>query len=142
MAGKETTMDPSPELRDLTIQFAQAIGDGDVAVLERHTSRHPGAAFLGTDPAEWWTDLASLRQAVMGQREVGVEVIPGEPLAFQEGSMGWAVDRGLRFRVGERETPFRMSAVYHQEDGVWKMVHFHSSLGVLNADAIGIELPP
>ena len=134
-------MNPSTELRDLTIQIAQAISEGDVAVLERRTSRHPGTAFLGTDPDEWWTDLASLRQAVMSQREGGVEVIPGEPLAFQEGPVGWAVDRGLRFRVGEQETPFRLSVVYHQEDGVWKMVHFHSSIGVPNEDAIGVELP-
>ena len=28
-----------------------------------------------------------------------------------------------------------------QEDGVWKMVHFHSSIGVPNEDAIGVELP-
>ncbi len=135
-------MHPSTELRELTIQIAHAIGTGDVAVLERHTSRQPGTTFLGTDPDEWWTDLASLRQAVIGQRAVGVEVIPGDPLAFQEGTVGWAVDRGLRFRVGEQETPFRMSAVYHQEDGLWKMVHFHSSIGVPNEDAIGIALPP
>ena len=47
-------MNPSTELRDLTIQLAQAIGNGDVAVLEHHTSRHPGTAFLGTDPDERW----------------------------------------------------------------------------------------
>ena len=31
--------------------------------------------------------------------------------------------------------------VYRREDGVWKMVHFHSSIGVPNEDAIGVELP-
>lgn len=133
-------MHPSTELRDLTIQIAHAIGTGDVAALERHTSRHPGTVFLGTDPDEWWTDLASLRHAVLGQREAGVEVIPGEPMAFQEGEVGWAVDRGMRFRVGEQETPFRMSAVYRREDGEWKMVHVHSSIGVPNAEAIGVEV--
>ena len=134
-------MHPSTELRDLTIQIAKAIGTGDVAVLERHTSHHPGTAFLGTDPEEWWTDLASLRQAVLAQRGAGVEVIPGEPLAFQEGEVGWAIDRGMRFRVGEQETPFRMSAVYRREEGVWKLVHVHSSIGVPNEEAIGVELP-
>src|SRR5215207_3794475 len=38
-------MNPSTELRDLTIEIAQAISDGDMAVLERYTSRHPGTAF-------------------------------------------------------------------------------------------------
>jgi hypothetical protein len=134
-------MHPSTELRDLTIQIAQAVSNGDVAVLERHTSHHPGTAFLGTDPDEWWTDLASLRHASLGQREAGVTILPGEPLAFAEGSVGWAVDQGMRVRAGNREIPFRMSVVYHREDDVWKMVHFHSSIGVPNADAIGIALP-
>ena len=81
-------MHPSTELRDLTIQLAQAISDGDVAVLERHTSRHPGTAFLGTDPDEWWTDLAGLRHALAGQHEAGVTFIPGEPVAYQAGRRG------------------------------------------------------
>jgi hypothetical protein len=134
-------VEPSAALRELTIQIAQAIGAGDVAVLERHTSRQPGVAFLGTDPDEWWTDLESLRRALAGQVEAGIEVIPGEPLAYEEGDWGWAVDRHLRFRIGEREQPFRMSAVYRREDGVWRMVHFHSSLGVPNDAALGVTLP-
>ena len=81
-------MHSSTELGDLTLQLARAISDGDVAVLERHTSRHPGTAFLGTDPDEWWTDLAGLRQALVGQHEAGVTLIPGEPLAYQEGEVG------------------------------------------------------
>ena len=110
-------MNPSTELRDLTIQIAQAISDGDVAVLERHTSRHPGTAFLGTDPDEWWTDLAGLRQALVGQHEAGVTLIPGDPVAYQQGEVGWAVDHRMRFRVGEQEGPFRMTVVYRREDG-------------------------
>ena len=135
-------MEPSAELRDLTIQLAHAVGAGDLAFLERHTSRRPEVSFLGTDPDEWWTDLAELRQALVGQHEAGVEIIPGEPLADAEGDVGWAVDRGMRFRAGAEETPFRMSMVYRREDGAWKMGHFHSSIGVPNEEAIGVELPP
>ena len=40
------------------------------------------------------------------------------------------------FRLGEQEGPFRLTIVYRREDGVWKMVHFHSSIGVPNEDAI------
>jgi hypothetical protein len=134
-------MNPSTELHDLTIQIAQAVSDGDVAVLERHTSRHPGTAFLGTDPDEWWTDLAGLRHGLVGQHEAGVTLIPGDPVAYQQGEVGWAVDHRMRFRVGEHEGPFRMTVVYRREDGVWKMVHFHSSIGVPNVDAIGVTLP-
>ena len=53
--------------------------------------------------------------------------------------MGWAVDRAVRFRIGDDEIPFRFSVVYRREDGVWKMVHFHSSIGVPNEEAVGVE---
>ena len=75
-------MNPFTELRDLTIQIGHAVSDGDVAVLKRHTSRHPGTVFVGTDPDEWWTNLAGLRQALVGQHEARVMFIPGEPNAF------------------------------------------------------------
>jgi hypothetical protein len=132
-------MEASPELRDLTVRFAEAIGAGDAAFLERHTSRQSGLAFLGTDPDEWWTDLAGLTRALAAQRQAGVEVVPGEPVAYREGGVGWAVDRRLRFHLGDREIPFRLSVVYHREDGAWKMVHFHSSVGVPNEEAVGVE---
>jgi hypothetical protein len=133
-------MQPSPELQELTRRIAQAVGDGDMAFLERHISRQADVAFLGTDPDEWWTDLAGLSQALAAQREAGVEVIPGEPLAFEEGNVGWAVDRMVRFRIGDQEAPFRFSVVYRREDEDWRMVHFHSSVGVSNEEALGVEL--
>lgn len=134
-------MEPSPELQGLTRRIAQAVGDGDVDFLERHISRQVDVAFLGTDSDEWWTDLASVSRALAAQRQAGVDVIPGEPLAYQEGDMGWAVDRMVRFRIGDHEVPFRFSVVYRLEDGAWKMVHFHSSIAVPNDEALGGELP-
>jgi hypothetical protein len=110
-------MQPSPELRDLTNRIAQAVGDGDVAFLGRHVSRQADVAFLGTDPDEWWTDLSGLCRALAAQQQAGVDVIPGAPLAFEEGNVGSAVDRSVRFRVGNQEAPFRFSVIYRREDG-------------------------
>jgi hypothetical protein len=31
--------------------------------------------------------------------------------------------------------------VYRREDEDWKMVHFHSSVGVSNEEALGVDLP-
>jgi hypothetical protein len=134
-------MQPSPELQDLTSRIAQAVGDGDVAFPERHISRQADVAFLGTDPDEWWTDLARLERALAAQRGAGVMVIPGDPLAYQEGNVRWAIDRTVRFCIGDQEAPFRFSVVYRHEDGEWKMVHFHSSVGVSNEEARGVTLP-
>lgn len=61
--------------------------------------------------------------------------------AFREGSVGWVVDRPtFRFADGS-EAPARVSVVVHQEDGQWKIVHLHLSLGVPNEEALGQELP-
>ena len=68
-------------------------------------------------------------------------VIPGDPLAYQEGNVGWAIDRTVRFCIGDQEAPFRFSVVYRHEDGEWKLVHFHSSVGASNEGARGVTLP-
>jgi hypothetical protein len=117
------------------------VGDGDAGFLERHISRQVDVAFLGTDPEEWWTNFAELRWALAAQREAGVTVVRDDPLAFQEGNMGWAVDRTIRFRISGEEAPFRLSVVYRREDGEWNIVHFHSSVAVSNEEALGVELP-
>jgi hypothetical protein len=119
----ETPMEPSPELQELTRRIAQAVGDGDVAFFDRHVSRQANVAFLGTDPDEWWTDLAGLGQALAAQREAGVEVAPGDPLANAEGDAGWAVDRKARYRIGDQEISFRFSVGYGRQDGDWKIAH-------------------
>ena len=81
-------MHPSTALRDLTLQLAQAISDGDVAVRERYTSHHPGTAFLGTNPDEWWTDLAGLRRALVGQHEAGESSSRGIPWPISRARWG------------------------------------------------------
>lgn len=85
-------MEPSPELCELTRRLAQAIGEGDVAFLECHSSRRAGVAFLGTDPDERGTRAGQL---------------------FGGCGSRWAT---------------------------WKMVHFQPSVGVPNAEAVGVEL--
>jgi hypothetical protein len=37
---------------------------------------------------------------------------------------------------GGKVTP-RWSAIFHREDGGWKMVHLHASVAVGNAEAFG-----
>jgi hypothetical protein len=125
----ETPMEPSPELQGLTCRITQAVGDSGVTFLEPHISREADVTFLGTDPDEWWTDLAGLSQALIAQREAGVEVIPGEPLAYQEGNVGWAVDRSVRFQVGDQEVPFRFSVVYGARTGTGRWSTSTARLG-------------
>ena len=55
-------MHPSTELHDLTIKIARAISDGDVAVLERHTSairERPSSARIPTSGGPTWLDCVT-----------------------------------------------------------------------------------
>jgi hypothetical protein len=70
-----------------------------------------------------------------------VTITPGEVLAHQQGSVGWLADRptftfadGSAFRV-------RFTAVARLEQGVWKLVQSHTSVGVPNEDLVGTPLP-
>jgi len=51
--------------------------------------------------------------------------------AFQEGGVGWAAGRG-HFEMGGKRVPVRFTAVLRQEDGEWKAVQAHASIGVPN----------
>ncbi len=63
-----------------------------------------------------------------------------EYTAFEEGTVGWVADQGT-FRMPDgTEVPFRMTVVVHREDGDWKVVQEHASIGVRNEDALGVEL--
>lgn len=61
----------------------------------------------------------------------GLTIDPGpRPTGYREGSMGWFVDEpyyGFPDGGGMRT---RLTAVLREEDGRWKVVHLHVSVGV------------
>ena len=63
--------------------------------------------------------------------ELGVRVALDDVKAFREGSVGWAAGHGY-FEMEARRVPVRLTAVLHQEDGAWKTVQSHASIGVPN----------
>ena len=63
--------------------------------------------------------------------ELGVRVRLDDVKAFREGSVGWAAGAWV-FRDGGQARPVRLTAVLHDEDGDWKTVQSHASIGVPN----------
>ena len=132
----------SDELRDHTLRFYEAISTGDLSFLERHVSLQEGAMFIGTDPNEWWEGFKAFVDAIRVQAEemggVGLQIVPGQLRAYRQGSVGWTIDSNASFRLPDgTEVPFRNSAVYLQEDGEWKLIHAHTSIGVRNEEMFG-----
>jgi len=136
-------MEHSDELRDLTLRFYEAATTGDLSFFDRHVSRQEGALVVGTDPNEWWEGFEAIREAVRAQSEQmgGMRMVAGRLQAYQEGSIGWVIDRDASFQLPDgKEIPFRNTLVFRREDGEWKVVHEHASIGVSNEDMFGEDV--
>ena len=104
--------------------------------MERCLSDDADALAIGTDASEW----AQGREAIMGFfRDSGPDgtlqlTIPVHDVAaYEEGDVGWAVAR-IAFEVDGREVPVRMTTVMHREDGEWRLLQMHASIGVPNEE--------
>jgi ketosteroid isomerase-like protein len=54
-----------------------------------------------------------------------------------QGDVAWPEGHGRFTMAGGGEQPMRMTTVLFREDGRWKVVQSHASIGVLNADILG-----
>ena len=121
----------SPALAGMVRELYQAMGLGDADAVEGFYSLSPHAVFLGTDRAEFWTDSAQHNQEVRPYWEqAGNRVTPGELLALECGYVGWVVDRPTIELAGGGRFETRLTFVLHRQDGAWKIVHTHTSVGV------------
>jgi hypothetical protein len=126
-------MEAAPDLRDVVVESFTAYSAGDLAFLESHISHQPGAHALGADPSEWWPDAAAMLQAAEAEASDGIRFVPGDIQAWREGSVGWVVAPNARFQLPDgREGPMRYTGVCHLEEGAWRLVQGHWSIGVPN----------
>jgi ketosteroid isomerase-like protein len=136
-------MQRDTELEAFVGRIYDVFNTGDVASIPDLVSDDDGVLGIGTDPREWWVGPAVIEAFKTQPPEMhaaGLRFEPGEAQAYAEGSVGWIADQPtLKLPDGE-ELPMRFTAVCHQEDGSWKMVQFHLSLGASNEEAIGEEL--
>jgi len=133
-------MEQSPELKALMLRFYEAVSRGDAAFMERFLSKHGDVLVIGTDPNEWWADPTTITQTLQAQAQAGIQAVAGDLHAYREGSVGWVADRAKFVLPDGTEAPFRWTAVFHQEDGEWKLVQGHASVGVPNEEVLGTDL--
>ncbi len=136
-------MERSPELEAIIADWFESVARGDGSWLDRHISRDAGSLLVGTDPDEWM-EGERVAEFLKGEVEAmggNVKVVPGEPVAFREGTVGWGITRPTLTLPDGREVTPRWSAVFHEEDGEWKAVQVHASVGVPNEELLGMELP-
>jgi len=137
-------MEQSGELRDVMLAFYDALSRGDLEFFDRHFSNAREVRAIGTDPGEWWRGGAAVSGVWKEQIEAlggSMNITPGDLEAFTEGSVGWVADRATFNLPDGSSLPIRFTAVFHTEDGDWKLVQSHGSIGVSNEESIGEELP-
>jgi ketosteroid isomerase-like protein len=67
----------------------------------------------------------------------GVRVLTHYVEVHVAGEVGWAEGRGRFTHPGGAERPARFTAVLLREDGRWRVVQSHASIGLPNEDMFG-----
>jgi ketosteroid isomerase-like protein len=124
----------SPEVEQVVRDMLDAVASSDLEAIGRQTSREAGVVGIGSDASEWaegYDDIMRIWSESTPDADLGVKIGLDELKGYREGSVGWAAARGY-FELEGKRVPVRMTVVLHEEDGEWKGVQSHASIGVPN----------
>jgi SnoaL-like domain len=134
-------MERSPELEDLTRKLYDAVSGADAAFFERYLSRSESCVIIGTAPDEWWEGydaaLGPIRKQMASAKDA-VDLVAGNVRAYRKGEVGWVADQPT-LKLGSVAALCRHTSVFVREDGEWRIVQHHFSIGVSNDDVFGRE---
>lgn len=136
-------MERSPELEALVRRLAEAQAAGDVDGLLATLSGDQETIVIGTDPDEWWTGskiTEMVRAQLAEMKQVGIKLAATDAHGFQLGDVGWVSDQSRFVLADGSEVNLRVTGVAVREDGDWKFVQLHSSVGARNEDVVGVPL--
>jgi ketosteroid isomerase-like protein len=136
-------MQESAELKELMVRWYASFSAGDLAAIERILSHEPGVLAIGSDPQEWFLDYETIVAIFQAQVQAmnGVQLQAGDLTAYCDGAVGWVADQPVLKLPDGRAIPLRSTFVFHQENGEWKLVQVHQSVGVANEELLGKALP-
>jgi uncharacterized protein (TIGR02246 family) len=125
------------EVRAVLDQLLEAQNAGDAERTRALLSERPDAVHIGSDAEEWWTSkrLVDAVDAAAGGDDI--QAVADDIEVHVQGDVAWAEGRGRFTSAGGGERPVRMTAVLVREDGQWKVVQSHASIGVPNTDIFG-----
>ncbi len=129
-------MDESTAVRDAWLRFCDRLSAGDVDSFDELVSSHPATVIVGTAPDERVTERAALRY---GFEAEGIGFQPANPVAYEDGALGWAIDEPTFVFPDGSAMRTRVTAVFHQTDGAWKLVHMHASVGVPDDEVVALQ---
>jgi hypothetical protein len=118
------------------LRFYDRLSASDVASFDQLVSQDPATLIIGTAPGEWVTERDRLR---FGFETEGVRIQAAQPVGYEEGSLGWVVDEPMFFFPDGSAMKTRLTAVLRREDGAWKLVHMHVSVGVPDDEVVELQ---
>ena len=133
MAGTE----PQDEVRKVLEEMIEAQNAGDAGRLRSMLSERPDAVHIGTDAEEWWTSKQVIDATATAGGGDDIRVVADDTDIHVQGDIAWAEGRGRFTRADGTERPVRVTGVLVREDGRWRVVQSHASIGVPNADIFG-----
>jgi len=126
--------------RDVTaavLRFYDRLSAGDVSSFDAIVSSDPATLVIGTAPGEWVTERAKLRY---GFEAEGATIRAGTRAAgYESGDLGWFFDDPVFTFPGVGEVETRLTAVVAREEGQWRLVHFHASVGVPDEEVVELQ---
>jgi adenylate cyclase len=129
-------MGPSTAVRDAWLEFCDRLSTGDVGSFDRLVSGDPATVVIGTAPGEIVRERERLR---FGFEAEGITLTPSAPDAYAQGSLGWLIDEPAFGFPDGSAMDVRMTAVFVLEDGDWRLVHMHASVGVPDAEVVELQ---
>jgi hypothetical protein len=128
-------MKSSPDVSDAWVRFCTLLSAGEVARFDDVVSQE-AKVIIGSAPGEIIDDRDRMR---FGFEAEGVTMTPASPQGYEEGTMGWIVDQPAFGLPDGSSVGFRVTSVFRREDGAWKLVHMHASVGVPDEEVVELQ---
>jgi len=109
----------------------EAMNAGDIARLQACVSERPDGVMIGTDPDEWWSSHQMADD--VGGDGGGVTAHNDHIDVHTHGDVAWVEGRAHFTDASGHECPARVTSVLVREQGAWKIVQSHASIGVPNS---------
>ena len=119
----------SHELELKTRELYADLSSGDTARASLLYSQEPGRVFVGVGGQDFRT-TSEPRGVAQDEWfvEPGSAIVPGELVAYSDREAGWVVDRPTIHLRNGTELHARLTLLWRNEYGIWKIVHTHISL--------------
>lgn len=128
---EDADIETSAELCALTERWTNALIRGDEAFVRRVVSQLPLALVVGTDDPQWAEGHDEIVRALSRtMRELRrTRLLDARVGAYRKAGIGWSYTRATLAIPEVGELGLRATSVFVLEEGEWRLVQHHTSVG-------------